>query len=82
MWGSCASPSERIRIEWMIGRRASRIVATCSDEVQELVWMGVPRAGISVAPSGVDTARFGPDGSSEVKRLPRRIFSCQPGLAR
>jgi glycosyltransferase involved in cell wall biosynthesis len=69
------SPAERIGIERMIGRRATRIVATCSDEVQELVRMGVPRAGISVVPSGVDIVRFGPDGPSEVKRLPRRIVT-------
>jgi D-inositol-3-phosphate glycosyltransferase len=69
------SPVERIGIERMIGRRAAHIVATCSDEVRELVRMGLPRAGISVVPSGVDTARFSPDGPSDTKRLPRRIVT-------
>ncbi|GAA3019694.1 glycosyltransferase [Streptomyces fulvorobeus] len=54
------SPHERVDLEARIGREADRIVATCADEVNELVAMGVPRTRISVVPCGVDTARFAP----------------------
>lgn len=56
------SPDERVRTERMIGKRASAIAATCSDEVFELVRMGVARARISVVPCGVDHVQFCPAG--------------------
>ncbi len=67
------SPPERVRMERVIGRRASAIAATCSDEVFELVRMGVPRSRISVVPCGVDDGRFCPEGSA---------WSRPPGLGR
>lgn len=54
------SPHERVEIETRIGREAGRIIATCADEVDELVAMGIPRTRISVVPCGVDTAHFSP----------------------
>jgi glycosyltransferase involved in cell wall biosynthesis len=69
------SPPQRISIERMVGRRAARVVATCSDEVFELIRMGVPRGNISVVPCGVDTTQFVPAGPVAAKRLPRRIVS-------
>jgi D-inositol-3-phosphate glycosyltransferase len=69
------SPAERIGIERMIGRRAARVVATCSDEVFELIRMGVPRTRVSIVPCGVDPDRFTPAGPVAAKRLPRRIVS-------
>ncbi|WP_182909062.1 glycosyltransferase [Microbispora sp. H13382] len=56
------SPPSRIAIERDIGRRAVAVVATCSDEVRELVAMGVPRDRIAVVPCGVDLGLFRPDG--------------------
>ncbi len=56
------SPPERERIERLVGRQASRVAATCSDEVFQLIRMGVPRSRISVVPCGVDAERFRPDG--------------------
>jgi D-inositol-3-phosphate glycosyltransferase len=56
------SPRDRLRLEREVGRAATRIAATCSDEVFELIRMGVPRSRISVVPCGVDTARFTPYG--------------------
>lgn len=56
------SPAQRIGTEKMLGREAGRIAATCSDEVSELVGMGVPRPRISVVPSGVDVDQFVPEG--------------------
>jgi glycosyltransferase involved in cell wall biosynthesis len=54
------SPPQRVRTETSIGAAADRIAATCSDEVFELVRMGVPRAKISVVPCGVDIDQFSP----------------------
>ncbi|WP_169986728.1 glycosyltransferase [Microbispora sp. H10836] len=56
------SPPSRIAIERDIGRQAVAVVATCSDEVRELVAMGVPRDRIAVVPCGVDLGLFRPDG--------------------
>jgi glycosyltransferase involved in cell wall biosynthesis len=69
------SPPERIDIERLICRRASRIVATCSDEVFELTRMGLPRERVSVVPSGVDIKRFAPGGPVAAKGRARRIVS-------
>ncbi|GAA4578151.1 glycosyltransferase family 1 protein [Planotetraspora phitsanulokensis] len=53
-----ASPRDRIRAEGSIGRRADAIIATCHDEVDELIRMRVPRRSARVVPCGVDTAVF------------------------
>ena len=56
------SPARRIEAERTVARGVDRIVATCSDEVFELVRLGAPRRRIRVVPCGVDTAAFSPDG--------------------
>ena len=56
------SPPQRLHIEEAVGRDAARIVATCSDEVAELLRMGVRRSSIRVVPCGVDVGHFRPDG--------------------
>lgn len=56
------SPPERISLECKIGRSVDAVVATCSDEVFELVRMGIPRSRIAVVPCGVDVDEFLPDG--------------------
>ncbi|MFJ8186827.1 glycosyltransferase [Streptomyces sp. NPDC096105] len=57
------SPPERIGCEIEVGTGCDRIVATCRDEVTELVRMGVPADRIGVVPCGVDTGRFTPVGA-------------------
>ncbi|WP_020659549.1 glycosyltransferase [Amycolatopsis benzoatilytica] len=69
------SPPDRIRLERMVGRQADRIVATCSDEVFELVRQGVPRRRVSVVPCGVDLSRFGIDGPVASRSARRRLVS-------
>jgi glycosyltransferase involved in cell wall biosynthesis len=69
------SPPSRIRTERTIGRAADRIIATCSDEVTELVRMGLPRERIKIVPCGVDCTQFQPDGPAAPRRLPHRIVS-------
>ena len=67
------SPPERLRIERDIVRRVDRIVATCTDEVFELIRMGTSNAHLTVIPCGVCLEQFRPDGPGEERR---------PGLKR
>jgi glycosyltransferase involved in cell wall biosynthesis len=69
------SPPERITIERTVGKQAVRVLATCSDEVFELVRLGVPRRNISVVPCGVDPRRFSPSGPVVGRRHRHRIVS-------
>jgi glycosyltransferase involved in cell wall biosynthesis len=69
------SPADRIRLERRIGRQVARVIATSSDEVFELVRLGVPRQHISVVPCGVDVERFTPNGPRAPRgRRPRLLW--------
>jgi D-inositol-3-phosphate glycosyltransferase len=57
-----ADPTGRIRLEKAVGHDAAHVLATGSDEVVDLLRMGVPRQAISVVPSGVETDQFHPEG--------------------
>ena len=63
--GKDTSPSGRLAEEGAIIRGADRIVATCSDEVFELLRLGADPHRISVVPCGVDLDLFRPDGPAE-----------------
>lgn len=65
------SPPQRIRTEAAIGRQASAIVATCTDEVRELAGYGVSPGRIYVVPCGVDLDLFRPDPAASQCRAPR-----------
>lgn len=68
-------PAGRPSAEQVISRQADRIVATCEDELFELVRMGASRKRISIVPSGVDVAAFRPDGPTLVRgERPRLVF--------
>jgi glycosyltransferase involved in cell wall biosynthesis len=69
------SPARRIALEALIAQSAARIVATCSDEVFELVRMGADRRRITVVPCGVDLDRFGVDGPIEIPRDRWRLLA-------
>jgi glycosyltransferase involved in cell wall biosynthesis len=69
------SPPSRIELECRIGQRMDRIVATCSDEVFELIRLGVPRSKITIVPCGVDLDLFSPVGPVLERRLPHRIVT-------
>jgi D-inositol-3-phosphate glycosyltransferase len=56
------SPAARLPAEQLLARRADAVIATCSDEVCELILMGAARADIEVVPCGVDLAAFTPRG--------------------
>ena len=61
------SPPERLAIEREIAERVDRIVATCTDEVFELMRMGADRRRVTVVPCGVDLGLFGGDGPGEAR---------------
>jgi D-inositol-3-phosphate glycosyltransferase len=69
------SPPGRRRLERLVGRSVARIAATCTDEVFELVRMGVPRSRISVVPCGVDVRQFGPEGPVADRGVRHRLLS-------
>jgi D-inositol-3-phosphate glycosyltransferase len=56
------SPDGRVRAELAVARQVDRVLATCTDEVFELARMGAPRRRMTIAPCGVDTTMFTPDG--------------------
>jgi D-inositol-3-phosphate glycosyltransferase len=66
-----SSPSERLRLEAAVAHQVDRIVATCTDEVAELVRMRVPRSHIEVVPCGVDLQVF-TDAGPALPRTGRR----------
>jgi D-inositol-3-phosphate glycosyltransferase len=66
------SPPGRVREERRLAGAADRIVATCSDEVFELVRMGADLRRITIVPCGVDLSLFRPDGPAE-PRDPGRL---------
>jgi glycosyltransferase involved in cell wall biosynthesis len=59
------SPAGRIELERRITRDVQRVIATCTDEVFELVRLGADRSSIAVVPCGVDVGRFTPEGPAE-----------------
>jgi D-inositol-3-phosphate glycosyltransferase len=67
------SPPERLPVEEELISSVDRIVATCTDEVFELVRMGADSERISVVPCGVDPVLFRPWGCA---------FPRTPGLQR
>ena len=68
------SPPARRLAEASIVRRAVRTVATCTDEVRELLAMGASADRVSVVPCGVDLSLFSPVGPVEPRaRDARRI---------
>ncbi|GAA2900723.1 glycosyltransferase family 1 protein [Streptosporangium fragile] len=69
------SPAGRIAAEADIGRRVHAVIATCTDEVKELLRMGVPGDRVAVVPCGVDLGLFHPDGPAAPRGALRRVLS-------
>ena len=70
-----SSPPGRIGAERCLARQVDRVIATCSDEVAELVRMGAPRARTGVVPCGVDTDEFTPEGPLAPRGDRRRLVT-------
>lgn len=66
------SPPQRIEIERQIVRRADKIIATCTDEVFELIRLGACSQELNVIPCGVDLELFTPEGPAEPRPAGRR----------
>jgi D-inositol-3-phosphate glycosyltransferase len=66
--GADTSPGVRVEVELDAATAADRVIATCSDEVRELVRMGLPTDRATVVPCGVDAERFAPDASATADR--------------
>lgn len=54
------SPAMRIPLERRLCRTVTRVISTCSDEVDELEAMGMPRGRATTIPCGVDADTFRP----------------------
>ena len=62
------SPPERLGIERRLCRQVNHVVATCSDEVEELARMGLLPRHATVVPCGVDTEVFRPYAVPRARR--------------
>jgi type III pantothenate kinase len=62
------SPAERIDIERDIASEVDHVIATCTDEVFELLRMGAGGERLTVVPCGVDLSLFTPAGPREERR--------------
>jgi glycosyltransferase involved in cell wall biosynthesis/phosphoheptose isomerase len=70
------SPPGRVEIEKDVLRHADQIVATCTDEVFELIRLGAGAPRLSVIPCGVDLRLFRPEGGREHRTPGRRRLAC------
>ncbi|MCK0115713.1 glycosyltransferase [Isoptericola sp. S6320L] len=71
------SPPERVARERLLCRAVDGIVATCQDEVSELVALGAPPERVEVVPCGVDVGAFQPPAARRRRRpgAPLRLLS-------
>jgi D-inositol-3-phosphate glycosyltransferase len=76
------SPPTRLREEATVAREADRIVATCSDEVFELVRMGADLRRVAVVPCGVDLELFRPEGPAAPRSSAPDVPGHPPGVPR
>jgi glycosyltransferase involved in cell wall biosynthesis len=56
------SASIRLRMESCIAKAATTVLASTSEEVDELARLGTPNAKVRMVPCGVDTKKFKPTG--------------------
>jgi glycosyltransferase involved in cell wall biosynthesis len=69
------SPPVRIRMERALARDVAAVIATSTEEAQELLRLGAARHRITVLPCGVDVDRFTPDGPAAERGPLRRVLS-------
>jgi glycosyltransferase involved in cell wall biosynthesis len=67
------SPAERLAREEHLARTADAVIATCSDEVRELLELGAAPEKLHIAPCGVDLEAFRPGPSPRVLRMGRPL---------
>lgn len=66
------SPASRVGHERDVARQAARVVASCADELRELVRLGAGPERIDIVASGVDRALFSPTGTGARRTTSRR----------
>ena len=59
------SPPDRIDVEAALARAMDAVIATCTDEVNELLALGAPAEALHVVPCGVDVHQFTPHGHGQ-----------------
>jgi glycosyltransferase involved in cell wall biosynthesis len=64
-----SSPPERLQLEWWLASGADAVIATCHDEVNELVALGASPERLHIVPCGVDTSIFTTKGPTALRRL-------------
>ncbi|ACU35839.1 glycosyltransferase [Actinosynnema mirum] len=69
------SDPQRANTERLVGKEAAAVIASSAAELAELARLGVPRRRISVVPSGVDRARFDPEGPVAPRWAPQRLVA-------
>jgi glycosyltransferase involved in cell wall biosynthesis len=75
---SAGGPEARLRLEGLIARSVSAVLASSSGEMSELARLGVPRSAIRVVPYGVDTAEFVPSGPVARRNGRPRLLAVAP----
>ncbi|MGI9007450.1 MAG: glycosyltransferase, partial [Streptosporangiaceae bacterium] len=66
--------STRIRMEKLIARSVTGVLAATTDEVTELAALGVPGSRVRVVPAGVDTTKFSPEGPAAKRHGELRLL--------
>jgi D-inositol-3-phosphate glycosyltransferase len=62
------SPADRLAVEAELARRADAVIATCRDEVTELIALGADPGRVATVPCGVDLDVFTPgDGPDDLR---------------
>jgi D-inositol-3-phosphate glycosyltransferase len=73
--GADTSPPQRVRLEAAVARQASAVIATCTDEVGELVAYGARLDRTYVVPCGVDCGHFSPGRPAPRPGSPGRVLT-------
>lgn len=66
---------DRLRLEAVVARNATKVVATCSDDLFHIMRMGVSRSRVAVVPCGVNVDRFSPEGPIAPRSERHRIVA-------
>jgi glycosyltransferase involved in cell wall biosynthesis len=76
---SLGTGGARSRLEAAIGRSAAAVTANTTDERAALARLGVPRASVTIVPSGVDITRFRQQGPAAQRgRRPQLLMVSPP----
>lgn len=69
------SPADRVTLERGLAQDADAVIATCGDEVGELVALGAPVPRLHVVPCGVDRTMFTPFGAAPGRGMRLRLLA-------